>query len=99
MNNNLDALVARVARIEAQIEDLSARVDALGGEPAPAAKNAPSRASALGPRRDRSAPEVGAMLDRRMGLTSKPARVERRGNVATFPVMTHEQARRATRSA
>lgn len=96
MNNNLNELVARITRLEAEIQDLVDRVDALEGGAAPAAKKAPSRASALGPRRDRSSPEVAAMLDRRMGLTSKPSRIERRGNVATFPVMTHEQARRVS---
>ncbi|MBK8941269.1 MAG: hypothetical protein IPM79_27590 [Polyangiaceae bacterium] len=96
MNNNLDALVARVARIEAQIEDLSARVDALGDEPAPAAKKAPSRASSLGPRRDRSAPDVVARLNERMGFASSQARVERRGRELVLRPMTPEQARRVS---
>ena len=96
MNNNLDALVARVARIEAQIEDLSARVDALGGEPAPAAKRASSRASSLGPRRDRSAPDVVARLNERMGFASSQARVERRGRELVLRPMTPEQARRVS---
>lgn len=92
MNN--DSILARLEALEVAIQNINDRLDALEGGPSPAAKKAP-RASAVTPRRDRSSPDVVARLNERMGFGSKPARVELRGRVQSFPVMTAEQARRA----
>jgi hypothetical protein len=97
--NSSNNITARLEALEAAIETINTRLDAIEGGPSPSAKKAPPRASSVAPRRDRSSPEVVARLNERMGFASSPARVERRGRDLVLRTLTAEQARRATKGA
>lgn len=97
--NSSNNITARLEALEAAIETINTRLDAIEGGPSPSAKKAPPRTSSVAPRRDRSSPEVVARLNERMGFASSPARVERRGRDLVLRTLTAEQARRATKGA